>query len=542
MAEPLSNLRAAYSVLESRVTTALRTQLGDTARLRLQRDEAFRLLEAAEPHRNLFPPAEFATLQQSVATMADLLDEACHMSTDPQEGPSITVITESSTGRRGRPKKQIDHAFLQEALSLRGPSGVASVLNCHPRTVRRAALDQGIATPGVPVYVNESLADGTQQRTYTSASRSAPSTLTDAQLDAAIGEILEIFPAFGRNMIAGRLQASGHQVTRQRIVDSYLRVHGAPGEFGDRSIHRKAYKVAGANSLWHHDGQHSLIRFKIVIHCFIDGKSRFITGIHAVNNNRAQTVLDLFLYAVSRYGMPSRARGDHGTENILVAAWMEEHRGSDRGSYIWGRVHNTRIERLWYDVTHGFGQKWKNFFHDLEINHGLNPRSPGDIWLLHHLFLDSINQDAQEWAEAWNSHKVQIKRERKRSPRDMFVFSMVQDGPRGLGDVVEPVDEPVDDIASYGVDWEVANDPRLMRHLLEENPQDWEDENPFHAAPPQLSDVPCEPPNCPFTMEQVALLDRLLAERVDVTSRNMVMRRMVWCEAFNICTQFYAQQ
>ncbi|KAK7001416.1 hypothetical protein R3P38DRAFT_2649508, partial [Favolaschia claudopus] len=103
----------------------------------------------------LFPPAEFATLQQSVATMADLLDEACHMSTDPQEGPSITVITESSTGRRGRPKKQIDPAFLQEALSLRGPSGVASVLNCHPRTVRRAALDQGIATPGVPVYVNE---------------------------------------------------------------------------------------------------------------------------------------------------------------------------------------------------------------------------------------------------------------------------------------------------------------------------------------------------------------------------------------------------
>ncbi|KAK7041382.1 hypothetical protein R3P38DRAFT_3260940 [Favolaschia claudopus] len=512
--------------------TALRTQLGDTARLRLQRDEAFRLLEAAEPHRAFFPPAEFATLQQSVATMADLLDEACHMST-PAGRPlhhshhrvlhrsplgSNPTCTVTGLGRRGRPKKQINPAFLQEALSLRGPSGVASVLNCHPRTVRRAALDQGIATPGVPVYPNERLADSTQQRTYTSASRSAPSTLTDAQLDAAIGEILDIFPAFGRNMIA---------------------VHGAPGEFGDRSIHRKAYKVAGANSLWHHDGQHG---FKIVIHCFIDGKSRFITGIHAVNNNRAQTVLDLFLYAVSRYGTPSRARGDHGTENILVAAWMEEQRGSGRGSYILGRsVHNTRIERLWYDVTHGFGQKWKNFFHDLEINHGLNPRSPGDIWLLHHLFLDSINQDAQEWAEAWNSHKVQIKRERKRSLRDMFVFSMVQDGPRGLGDVVEPVDEPVDDIASYGVDWEVANDPRLMRHLLEENPQDWEDENPFHAAPSQLSDVPCRPPNCPFTVEQVALLDRILAERVDVTSRNMVIRRTVWCEAFHICSQFVPQ-
>jgi hypothetical protein len=26
----------------------------------------------------------------------------------------------------------------------------------------------------------------------------------------------------------------------------------------------------------------------------------------------------------------------------------------------------------------------------------LNPRSPGDIWLLHHLFLESINEDALE--------------------------------------------------------------------------------------------------------------------------------------------------
>ncbi|KAJ7185191.1 hypothetical protein C8R46DRAFT_817384, partial [Mycena filopes] len=139
---------------------------------------------------------------------------------------------------------------------------------------------------------------------------------------------------------------------------------------------------------------------------------------------------------------------------------METHRGPGRGSYIWGRsVHNTRIERLWYDVTHGFGQKWKNFFHDLEINHGLNPRSPGDIWLLHHLFLTSINEDALEWAEAWNSHKLQIKGERKRSPRDMFLFSMVQDGPRGISHMVEAVDEPVDDPSSYGVDWHVTEEP-----------------------------------------------------------------------------------
>lgn len=80
-----------------------------------------------------------------------------------------------------------------------------------------------------------------------------------------------------------------------------------------------------------------LIRYGIVIHGFIDGYSRLIVGLRASNNNTAETVLNLFLAAVLVYGVPARLRGDHGTENISVAAWMEEHRGLRRGSYIWGR-------------------------------------------------------------------------------------------------------------------------------------------------------------------------------------------------------------
>jgi hypothetical protein len=88
--------------------------------------------------------------------------------------------------------------------------------------------------------------DGHRIHAYTAESRPVQSTLSNSPLDAAIGEILEISPAFGRSMINGQLKASGHEVTRECIVASYLRVHGAPGSFGDRSIHRKAYKVAGA--------------------------------------------------------------------------------------------------------------------------------------------------------------------------------------------------------------------------------------------------------------------------------------------------------
>ncbi|KAJ7619803.1 hypothetical protein DFH06DRAFT_1341892 [Mycena polygramma] len=51
MSNQLANLRDAYNVLETRVLRALRTQVGDGARLRAQRDEAFQLLAAAEPGR-----------------------------------------------------------------------------------------------------------------------------------------------------------------------------------------------------------------------------------------------------------------------------------------------------------------------------------------------------------------------------------------------------------------------------------------------------------------------------------------------------------
>ena len=69
--------------------------------------------------------------------------------------------------------------------------------------------------------------------------------------------------------------------------------------------------------------QIGLIRWGIVIHSFIDGYSQLITGLHTSGNNLIKTVLDLFMVAARVYSVPSHLRGDHGIENILVAAWME---------------------------------------------------------------------------------------------------------------------------------------------------------------------------------------------------------------------------
>jgi hypothetical protein len=85
------------------------------------------------------------------------------------------------------------------------------------------------------------------------------------------------------------------------------------------------------------DSLAGLIRYRIVIHAFVDGFSRFVVGIQVVNNNQAKTVVNLFHHARARHGTPSRVRGDHGVKNILVAAAMEDIQGSHRGSYIWGQ-------------------------------------------------------------------------------------------------------------------------------------------------------------------------------------------------------------
>jgi hypothetical protein len=187
---------------------------------------------------------------------------------------------------------------------------------------------------------------------------------------------------------------------------------------------------------------------------------------------------------------------------------------------------NTRIERLWFDFTQGIGGKWKDFFIDLESNHGLLPGLPAHIWLLHWLFLDAINDDIQEWAQAWNHHRISLQGEAPRSPRDLFLFSIVQDGVRGMESSDD--DEAVDP-NTYGVDWEVYDDPVLVRHMVENIPDDQseEDEN--------LSEVDHEAFSIPLGEDLVYELELQLNNYVDLSSRNMNARRFVWQTARQIC-------
>jgi hypothetical protein len=226
----------------------------------------FVLLTTHVQHHNLFEASEFATLERSINAMVDALDQACHQSSDPYQGQQLQVISRVQTGRRGRPRVEINQDFLQYALALRGPTGISkSLQSCSSRTIRRRALEHGLVDPGAPVCTEEDLPDGQVARVYTSSTR-AVSTLSDPELDALLTSILQVFPDFGRRMLSGRLLAQGHNVPRERITDSYLRVHGSSGVFGNRAIHRKVYSVAGANSLWHHDGQHGTLLSLLMVY------------------------------------------------------------------------------------------------------------------------------------------------------------------------------------------------------------------------------------------------------------------------------------
>lgn len=536
---PLDTIRAAYSELGRLVHVDLRTQLGDSARLGERRRECLNLLHLVRQHIRNIPRDEFQVIESSIHNMVACLDQASQISNDVPDAPPPSTSELTQTGRPGRPRIEINPELLQIALDIRGgPTSLGTVFGCHPRTVRRRALEQGLVEPCSPVYVDYERPDGTITRIYRSSTRAA-TDMDDTELDEVMISILEAFPTYGRRMIDGHLRFLGHHIPRSRIQGSYARVHGAPSSgFGPRRIQRRVYNVAGPNSLWHHDGQHGLIRWKIVFHGFIDGYSRLVTGIRASNNNRAETVHVLFTSAVEQHGLPSRVRGDYGTENVLVRSLMESLRGIGRGSYILGRsVHNVRIERLWRDLTLGFGAKWKLFFQGLELHDRLNPDSDSHIWLLHHLFLVPINNDALDWAQGWNGHSITLRDRRQASPRDLFFFGTLENGSRGFALTEEPEDEQ--DILAYGIDWDAFDDPQIHAHHDAQNAPGAV-LNPFQTQnPTHMSHVEVEEPISPFTPEQLAYLDQQLYNLPFFNSRSMDDYRHLWIFALQTCETMF---
>ena len=123
--------------------------------------------------------------------------------------------------------------------------------------------------------------------------------------------------------------------------------------------------MPGPNYLWHADGHHKLIKYRLVIHGAIDGFSRLITYLKCSDNNRAETVHTLFLSAIREYGCPLRIRTDRGGENVQVWRHMEAARPNSNAYLVGSSVHNSRIERLWRDVKSNIVSTYATVFQQL---------------------------------------------------------------------------------------------------------------------------------------------------------------------------------
>ena len=103
-------------------------------------------------------------------------------------------------------------------------------------------------------------------------------TVSDAHLDSLVKEITTLFPLCGEKIVNGRLRSCNIKVPRQRMRDSLRRVD--PSGIQQRCrvvLLRRKYQVVSPNALWHVDGYHKFIRWRLVIQGGIDGYSRLIT-------------------------------------------------------------------------------------------------------------------------------------------------------------------------------------------------------------------------------------------------------------------------
>ncbi|XP_074646401.1 uncharacterized protein LOC141902527 [Tubulanus polymorphus] len=267
--------------------------------------------------------------------------------------------------------------------------------------------------------------------------------LSDDILDDIVADAVAIHPNWGEKLHAGHIQSLGLRVQRDRIRESLRRVD--PDGIDERkrkTLKRREYWVPGPNFIWHVDGNHKLIRWRIVIHGGIDGFSRIPVFMRCSNNNRADTVFRSFKNAVERYGLPQKVRSDHGGENVLIADYIIAHPDRGPGHFITGRsVHNQRIERLWRDVYSLCTSTFYNLFHSLEEECLLIADNDVDLYVLHMVFLPRLQNSINRFIDAWICHKV---RTVGQSPLQLWLRGENQGSPP-VGDHLELMAANLDD-------------------------------------------------------------------------------------------------
>ncbi|KAK7445427.1 hypothetical protein VKT23_014844 [Stygiomarasmius scandens] len=553
--------RQHYAQFNTLVNNAMIEFWRDSFHLRRLGEDLAEFESIVNEHGSVLEEQELQTLKLNLIQMKHDVSVRLDQVRESEHAGRPIVVWEERTGGRGRPRTVIHPWFLAFAYYNRRTTHLGQYLGVSSRTVRERLLELGIAAPGDrPAFAREDIdeaeevgeneveEDGagsehnillnpdqeipdslpedveTEAQNLRHRNRSYLSEISDSDLDSLILHLKTHYRRGGVAMMSGMLRRLGHVVQDNRIQESLRRIDPYHRAFSRIRIRRRGYSVPGPNSLWHHDGQHAL-----------------------------------FLHSIAAYGRPDRLRGDFGGENVDVAAYMEHNNGTDRGSYIWGQsIHNTRIERLWFDVTAQVSSKWKDRFINLELNHGMNINNPDHIWLLQFLFLSDINEDLRGFAEGWNQHPLRSRgrRQPRQSPLSMFFFDMFVHGVRGT-----EVDLNEAEMEAFGIDWDSYNEEVLLQSHDNNHPDlgpqaDWQADYNFSSSQrpreDRLNYVIVDPPRemlseeqKDFVQQKVAPLQQAMADLLndpmavaagslspfdEVASRADQIIRSIWTE------------